>query len=48
MTLAIASICSNYNTPDVPAARTFRFVLGGYPAITKPLPASDTAAGVLD
>jgi DNA-binding transcriptional ArsR family regulator len=48
MTLAFASICSKYDAPDAPAARAFRFVLGGHPAITKPLPPSNTAAAVLD
>ena len=48
MTLALARICSKYNTPDVSGARTFHFVLGGYLAITKPLPPSETVAAVLD
>lgn len=48
MTHAFALICAKYNAKNAPDSRTFRFVLSGYPAITKPLPPADRAAALLD
>ncbi|MFN0103967.1 MAG: winged helix-turn-helix domain-containing protein [Bryobacteraceae bacterium] len=48
ITHAFALICAKYDAKNTPEARTFRFVLGGYPAITKPLPVSDRTAALLD
>lgn len=47
LSLAFATICSKYDA-DVPGARSFRFVIGGYPEITKPLSTANTATADLD
>jgi DNA-binding transcriptional ArsR family regulator len=45
---AFALICAQYDAKNAPDARTFRIILGAYPALTKPFPVDDRAAAILD
>lgn len=48
MTQAFSQICAKYDASRTPGSRKFRFLLGGYPAITKPLALPPRAAAAFE